>query len=62
MLARRVALLVHGGVQVGAIVSDPTPGQMVYDPGNPSANAQGYVLLPNINPVTEIMEPIIATS
>ena len=49
---------VAGGVQVGGIVSDPTPDQMVYDPGNPAANAQGYVKMPNVNPVNEMVDMI----
>jgi flagellar basal-body rod protein FlgC len=49
---------VAGGVQVSGIVSDPTPDQMVYDPGNPSANAQGYVRMPNVNPVNEMVDMI----
>jgi len=47
-----------GGVEVTGIVSDPTPDQMVYDPGNPSANAQGYVQMPNVSPVTEMTDMI----
>ena len=47
-----------GGVQVTGIVSDPTPDQLVYEPGNPSANAQGYVKMPNVNPVTEMVDLI----
>ena len=49
---------VAGGVQVGGIVNDPTPDQSVYDPGNPAANAQGYVRMPNVNPVTEMVDMI----
>jgi flagellar basal-body rod protein FlgC len=47
-----------GGVQVAGIVNDPTPNQLVYDPGNPDANAQGYVRMPNVNPVTEMVDLI----
>ena len=47
-----------GGVQVAGIVSDPTPDQLVYDPGHPGANAQGYVRMPNVNPVTEMTDLI----
>jgi flagellar basal-body rod protein FlgC len=47
-----------GGVAVSGIVSDPTPDQMVYDPGNPAANAQGYVRMPNVNPVNEMVDMI----
>jgi flagellar basal-body rod protein FlgC len=46
------------GVQVGGIVNDPTPDQSVYDPGNPAANAQGYVKMPNVNPVNEMVDMI----
>ncbi|MGH2854408.1 MAG: flagellar basal body rod protein FlgC [Solirubrobacteraceae bacterium] len=47
-----------GGVQVAGIVADKTPDQVVYDPGNPEANAQGYVKLPNVNTVTEMVDLI----
>jgi flagellar basal-body rod protein FlgC len=47
-----------GGVQVQGIVNDPTPDQLVYDPGHPGANAQGYVRMPNVNPVTEMTDLI----
>ena len=47
-----------GGVEVSGIVSDPTPDQLVYDPANPSANAQGYVKMPNVNTVTEMTDLI----
>jgi flagellar basal-body rod protein FlgC len=47
-----------GGVQVAGIVDDPTPDQLVYDPGHPGANAQGYVRMPNVNSVTEMTDLI----
>ncbi|HYZ79832.1 MAG TPA: flagellar basal body rod protein FlgC [Solirubrobacteraceae bacterium] len=47
-----------GGVQVAGIVNDPTPDQLVYDPGHPGANAQGYVRMPNVNSVTEMTDLI----
>ena len=43
-----------GGVQVSSIVNENVPDQLVYDPGNPQANKQGYVKEPNIQPVTEM--------
>lgn len=48
----------QAGVQVAGIVNDPTPGQQVYDPGSPDANAQGYVTMPNVNTVTEMTDLI----
>ena len=47
-----------GGVQVAGIVSDDTPDQQIYDPGNPEADAQGYVRMPNVNTVTEMTDLI----
>jgi flagellar basal-body rod protein FlgC len=47
-----------GGVEVAGIVNDPTPDQLVYDPGHPGANAQGYVRMPNVNSVTEMTDLI----
>jgi flagellar basal-body rod protein FlgC len=49
------------GVQVAGIVDDPSPARRVYDPGHPDADAQGYVSMPNVNPVTEMVD-LIASS
>ena len=43
---------------MAGIVNDPTPDQAVYDPGNPAANAQGYVKMPNVNSVNEMVDMI----
>jgi flagellar basal-body rod protein FlgC len=50
-----------GGVVVDGIVADTTAPRMAYDPGHPDANAQGYVAMPNVNPVTEMTDLITAT-
>ena len=49
------------GVQVAGIVEDPSDPRRVYDPGHPDADAQGYVTLPNVNPVTEMVDLISAS-
>ena len=49
---------IASGVQVAGIVADQTPDRLVYDPGHPDANAQGYVRMPNVNPVTEMVDLI----
>jgi flagellar basal-body rod protein FlgC len=49
------------GVEVAAIVPDTTPLRRVYEPGNPQANAQGYVEMPNVNPVEEMTDLIDAS-
>jgi flagellar basal-body rod protein FlgC len=49
------------GVEVAGIVEDPTDFRLVYDPGHPDANAEGYVEMPNVNPVTEMVDLISAS-
>lgn len=49
------------GVQVAAIAEDQSPPKLVYDPSHPDANEQGYVEMPNINIVTEMVDLITAT-
>lgn len=49
------------GVEVAAIFPDTTPLRQVYEPGNPQANAQGYVEMPNVNPVEEMTDLIDAS-
>lgn len=51
----------QGGVKVSQIVEDREPFKMVYNPSHPDANAQGYVLMPNVNTVTEMVDMISAT-
>jgi flagellar basal-body rod protein FlgC len=50
-----------GGVQVSAVVPDGAPGRRVYDPEHPDADRQGFVTLPNVNPVTEMVDLISAS-
>lgn len=49
------------GVRVAQIVEDNAPFKLVYDPGNPDANAEGYVQMPNVDIVTEMVNMISAT-
>ena len=50
-----------GGVTVSAIVEDTTPPRRVHDPTHPDADDDGFVLLPNINLVTEMTDLISAS-
>ncbi|MBE3582919.1 MAG: flagellar basal body rod protein FlgC [Limnochordaceae bacterium] len=50
-----------GGVQVAAIVTDPAPFRLVYQPGHPDADVNGYVAYPNINPASEMVDMIAAS-
>jgi flagellar basal-body rod protein FlgC len=52
---------VLGGVQVAGVVDDASAPRRVYDPGHPDADAQGFVTLPNVNPVTEMVDLITAS-
>ncbi len=49
------------GVRVVGVVQRPGPLRMVYDPGNPLADKQGYVAYPNVNPVDEMVNMISAS-
>ena len=48
------------GVQVVEIHEDTRPPRMVYNPSHPMANAEGYVAMPNVNPVEEMANMISA--
>jgi flagellar basal-body rod protein FlgC len=43
------------GVRVVAVTEDQTPFRQVYDPAHPDADADGYVLYPNVNIVNEMV-------
>jgi flagellar basal-body rod protein FlgC len=47
---------VLGGVRAAAIEEDPTEGPLVYDPGHPDANANGYVRYPNVDVTREMVD------
>lgn len=49
------------GVRVVGIVKDQSPLKMVYDPHHPDANKDGYVAMPNVNIVAEMVDMITAT-
>jgi flagellar basal-body rod protein FlgC len=46
------------GVKVSGVVEDASPMKMLYDPKHPMANPQGYVTLPNVNVVEEMVNMI----
>ena len=49
------------GVNVAAVIEDPSPMKMVYDPKNPLADDKGYVTMPNVNVVEEMVNMISAS-
>ena len=48
-------------VKVTQIVQDQRPGHMVYSPGHPDANKDGYLEYPNVNVVEEMVNMISAS-
>ncbi len=51
----------EGGVKVTGIENDRTPFKAAYNPGHPDADQDGYVLMPNIDIVTEMVDMISAS-
>ncbi len=51
---------VNGGVQVKKIYEDPSEFRVVYDPTHPDADENGYVRLPNVNVIREMVDMINA--
>jgi flagellar basal-body rod protein FlgC len=50
-----------GGVSMAGVVYDPTPGEMMYAPGHPDADKNGYVRKSNVNPLIEIADANMAS-
>ena len=46
---------------VKQIVEDDTPFKMVYDPEHPDADESGYVRMPNVDPLREMVDLLSAT-
>jgi flagellar basal-body rod protein FlgC len=51
----------QNGVEVVSIIKDSTPDRLVYDPTHPDADANGYVHMPNIDVVKEMVDMIAAS-
>lgn len=49
------------GVEVREITEDTRAPRRVYQPGHPDANTDGYVSLPNISPIEEMVDMMTAS-
>ncbi|TDL35500.1 flagellar basal body rod protein FlgC [Jeotgalibacillus sp. S-D1] len=49
------------GVTVSGIIEDESPGELLYDPSHTDANEEGYVRLPNVDPLREMVDLMSAT-
>lgn len=52
---------VNGGVQVAQIVEDESPYKLVYNPSHPDADERGYVQMPNVDLLKEMVDLMGAT-
>ena len=59
--ARPVAGPAAVGVQVTQVVESAAPLRLVFEPNNPAANPDGYVEMPNVNVVEEMVNMISAS-
>ena len=48
------------GVRVARTVEDNSPLQRIHRPGHPDADAEGYVTMPNVNPMEEMVDLMVA--
>ncbi len=53
--------LIGNGVKVKGIVEDQSPFKSVYEPGNPDADEDGYIKMPNVDVMTEMVNMITAS-
>ncbi|MBI5419483.1 MAG: flagellar basal body rod protein FlgC [Deltaproteobacteria bacterium] len=49
------------GVKVASIAVDPSPPNLVFEPGHPDANAEGYVAYPNVSVMEETVNMVAAS-
>lgn len=49
------------GVKVSEVVEDASPAKLMYDPKHPLADEKGYVAMPNVNVVEEMVNMISAS-
>ncbi len=52
---------VGDGVKVSAIIEDETPFKLVYQPEHPDSDDLGYVHMPNVDPLREMVDLMSAT-
>ena len=50
-----------GGVNFNGVVGDPRPGELIYQPGHPDADKNGYIRASNVNPLTDIADAMSAS-
>lgn len=56
-----VAGVVSTGVRVQQVIESTAPPKMVYDPKNPQADEKGYIAMPDVNVVEEMVDMLSAS-
>ncbi|MEY3288954.1 MAG: flagellar basal body rod protein FlgC [Pseudomonadota bacterium] len=51
----------EAGVKVTRVIEDTNPAKLVYNPGHPQANKEGYVAMPNVNVAEEMVNMLSAS-
>ncbi len=46
----------YGGVRIAEIADDPSEYELVYNPSHPDANEEGYVRMPNVDLMQEMVD------
>jgi flagellar basal-body rod protein FlgC len=59
--ALRTSSLPEGGVRVDAIVEANDTPRRIHQPDHPHAGADGFVMMPNINPLREMLDMMSST-
>lgn len=54
-------MVIGNGVEVAEIVEDQSDFKRIYNPGHPDADDEGYVLMPNVDVVTEMINLMTAS-
>lgn len=49
------------GVKVSRVIEDQSPMKLIYEPTHPMANEEGFVTMPNVNVVEEMVDMISAS-
>jgi len=50
-----------GGVEMSGVAYDPTPGDMIYKPGHPDADKNGYIRMSNVDPMVDMADAMMAS-
>lgn len=50
-----------GGVEMPGVAYDPTQGDLIYKPGHPDADKNGYIRMSNVDPMVDMADAMMAS-